>query len=472
MSTTQTAEEHVRVELSPDKQRAWLEIPARLPRNQVTEARCKEALVEAGVRYTSEVARRLQQVLSELPPTGEAVEVTLATGIAAVDGQDGALTWFVSEPEQVDEDTSFYERCAYVLVGEGQVIGQIEPETEGEAGLDVMGNAVQPTPGRPPQIRLDETIHQDEDNRLIAQVGGKLVRQCERAYITQELEIADSVDFSTGNLDFAGNILVNNAVRDRFRVQASGHIEVRGLIETASIEAGRDLVARGGVAGRRRGELTVGEDLIARHLNRAQADIGGDLYFEREVIDSLLSVTGKVEARSGTLLGGILVAGGSVEVKVAGSDAGTATELVLGVPPRLRQTLHQTHMLRNQAELKLAELDSLQEEQDRPQALGAPPSSRQKQKRQEYEQQIDKLTEARRSLLTAFERDREIHVTVLHKLHQGVILTSPEGQWQVTKDLTGPIHLVANESGQLTFRQGDSGPRPVSRIARWIDAIQ
>jgi uncharacterized protein (DUF342 family) len=466
MTVTQTAAETVQVELTPDKQAAYLVVPARLPRNQITEAKCKAALLDAGVHYSSGVANRLQQVLGQLPAVGQAVKPLIAQGRPPEHGTDAKLHWLVTEPDQVDEDTSFYDRCAYVMVQTGQVVGQIEPATHGQDGLDVIGNPAPATPGQPLEIAFDQTIVQDEHNQLVAQIDGQLVRQPTKAYITQELEIKSSVDFSTGNLDFSGNILVYEAVRDRFEVKATGHVEVRGVIETATVKSGGDLTARGGIAGHRAGELHISGDLIARYLNRGLGEIAGDLYIEREVMDSLLSVAGAVPAPSSTLIGGILATGGAIDVKVIGSEAGTATELVLGCSPRLQKTLHETHLLRNQAELRRSQLL----EDDGPTRQRADLSRWREQDRrrklQYLEDQIESLNQARRSLLGAFERDRGYELTVRQRLYEGTVITAPDGVWQISTTLNGPVYIRASADGQPTYQQANGGSRPLSRIAK------
>lgn len=54
-------------------------------------------------------------------------------------------------------------------------------------------------------------------------------------------------------------------------------------------------------------------------------------------------------------------------------------------------------------------------------------------------------------------------------LHEGTLLTLPEGQWRISTSLHGPIGISATEAGQLIYRQGNHGPRPINRIAKSIE---
>ncbi len=59
------------------------------------------------------------------------------------------------------------------------------------------------------------------------------------------------MDFSTGNIDFEGDVRVLKGIRDIFEVRATGNIEVGGLIEASTIDAGGSVFAKGGMAGAR-----------------------------------------------------------------------------------------------------------------------------------------------------------------------------------------------------------------------------
>ena len=63
------------------------------------------------------------------------------------------------------------------------------------------------------------------------------MRDRKSAKVSNTLEIDQNVDFSTGNIDFPGNVIVHRSVKDCFTVKARDDIEVRGLIEAATLIA-------------------------------------------------------------------------------------------------------------------------------------------------------------------------------------------------------------------------------------------
>ena len=102
--------------------------------------------------------------------------------------------------------------------------------------------------------------------KFIAQTAGVLQFRANKITISQALVIDDYVDFSTGNIDFDGDVQVRRGVRDKFRIRATGKVEVQGLIEAAHIETGGDFEAATGMAAKETGRVQIGGSLTAKYL--------------------------------------------------------------------------------------------------------------------------------------------------------------------------------------------------------------
>ena len=85
--------------------------------------------------------------------------------------------------------------------------------------------------------------------RLIATQDGHLTFAHEAFQVSPLLEIQGDVDYSTGNIDFSGDVHICGDVRENFTVHAQGTVTVDGLVEAATVEAGGDLVIARGVVG-------------------------------------------------------------------------------------------------------------------------------------------------------------------------------------------------------------------------------
>lgn len=461
----------IRVKLTPDGSQAVLVVPASLDRQLLSEELCHQALQEAGVEYTREVAAAVRDVLKLCATSTQDVEACVAKASAAVDGVAGRIEWLIDESAGGDdcEDKSFYERSPYVMVRSGQVIGRLIAPTAGQDGRDVKGKTIAAKAGRAVALKLDASILRNSRDELIAQTDGLLVRTADAARISQLLEIPGFVDFSTGNVRFDGDVSVKEGIRDLFVVQAKGSVEVRGLIESATIECGHDLVAYRGMAGREGGHVKVGGHLIARYLNNVQGEVHGDLRVEREVLNCGLSVDGSVRVPNGSVIGGRIICGGAAEIGTLGSSAAATTELVVERLPRLEQVLDQlaqvvTQLTHRRSEL-VAEQQRLTSQSSRPSAAVKERLTELLFEIQQAEAALLKAQTGRESLAATIAAKRCVAVTVYRELFEGAVLTLRDRQFKVHKSCRGPLRITRGDCGSLWCRVGDAPGFGMEQIA-------
>ena len=214
------------------------------------------------------------------------------------------------------------------MVTDGQIVGHVHEPANGQDGIDIFGRTIAAKPGNPVSLKLDKSVALSGDGRLVAKSTGALRRSNAEIGIQELLEIPGDVDFSTGNIDFGGDVLIKGGVGDRFGVRATGDIEIHGLVEGAQIRCGGTLIAKSGVAGWGSGRVEVAADLIARFLNHVCGVVKRDLLVEREVINCELIIRGGAHIPSGAVIGGTLEVAGALEVAALGSNGGAATRVV------------------------------------------------------------------------------------------------------------------------------------------------
>ena len=275
---------------------AELLLPRGFDRSELSVELCHQLLREAGVAVTPAVTREVglfcqRPDIADPPPAEQAdsLRAVLARGDPPTPGQDGFIEWLVTEHDYdppVDAETKIdhHKRTSFILVKQGQHIGSVHEPTPGVDGLDVTGKSVHAVDGKPSPVTFDDSIQVTADRRLIANLDGVLERSYDRAAVSDTLEVRDHVDFSTGNLNFHGNVHVRRGVRDCFVVKATGDVAVDGLIEAAKIETGGDLAANGGFAGRERGYARIGGSLNGRYLDNIAATVDKNLHVDREII--------------------------------------------------------------------------------------------------------------------------------------------------------------------------------------------
>ena len=202
-----------------------------------------------GIAVNSAVEAQLLRVAKTFRDEPSRLEQVIARSTAAIDGQDGRLEWVegfdptASPAAAVSQDDTdvvdYYNQVGYVRVANGSHVATLHEPTLGEDGRDVTGRTIRAKPGRRYDVKIDPSLGLDGSGRVIAQVDGILEYQHGVLRVSRVFEVRGSIDFSTGNIDFDGTVIVRDGVRDRFEVKAMEDIIVDGLIEAATINCGR-----------------------------------------------------------------------------------------------------------------------------------------------------------------------------------------------------------------------------------------
>jgi hypothetical protein len=347
------------------------------------------------------------------------------------------------------------------MVTKGQQLGRVVPPEEGIDGVDVTGKSLPAKDGRAAKLKVDDSILIDAAGSIISQEDGVLSRSLERAAVRNFLDIPDAVDFSTGNIEFDGDVRIANGVRDLFEVSATGNLDVRGLIESAVIVTDGDVVSAGGMAGRERGKLRAGGDLTIRYIDSAEVNVGGDLHIEREIINCDVLVMGQVRSPRAAVIGGRLVSIGPIEVGTLGSDGATPTDVVVGSVPPLEERLTKLDALitklEKQHETESAEMQTFS-------LPGRVRTSEDAERQTELSfglmQLQDKLTACRatrKAVVDKINGLRVVDLRVQKTLHMGVAVCCGMQRVTLTRDLKGPVRIVRDRRGELCYRTGDGG---------------
>jgi uncharacterized protein (DUF342 family) len=469
----------IRVAVAADKSSAELLIPPGLDRRMVTAEVCEALLRQAGVEITAAVESAVRTLVDTDEQTLRPGKYVVARATQPIHGVDGYVEWTAvpeapppcpTSPDGEPATRSYYDLSAFVIVRPGEVIGTWHRPTAGEDGRDVTGKTLTARTGKEFQLTLDESIMLDATGKLIAQDEGVLVRDDHQASIRRVLEVPEYVDFSTGNIDFKGDVIVGKGVRDLFTVKATGNIEVKGLIEAATILCDGDLFARGGFAGRERGTARCG-GVQAKYLDNIQGEVLRDLAVEREIINCDITVHGNLAAPHGAIIGGRMVITGTIQVGMLGSGAGVATELVVGSVPRLEGVCRRLREFVNKLEDKHKLLLSDQEHLTR--LLGKrPPTPTDKERQTELIFEIANvqtlLNKARPTLERLEQRiaeQRTVDVTVERKLHPGVVIAVGGERYHIASELKGPVRIRRDRSGTISYSRGEQPAGPLVQIA-------
>ena len=268
--------------------------------------------------------------------------IVVASGGYAVDGRDAGIEYMFPmgksiQPKEIDHDmVDFRELQAVFSVIRDEVLAVKTPARPGRNGTTVTGKRVVARAAKDTRFIAGKGTRFSPDGlQIIADVAGRPVLRDRTITVEPILFIKGDVDYDTGNIDFAGSVIITGNITSGFSVKASETIEIDGVVEECLIEAGGDVLIKGGIQGRNKGTVKAGGSASALFVQYGSVEAGGDIV-ATEVLHSTLSAGGNIHVSSGNgrILGGRMRAGRLIEAKVVGSDTYVRTALSVGFKPR------------------------------------------------------------------------------------------------------------------------------------------
>ena len=208
------------------------------------------------------------------------------------------------------------------------------PATKGRDGQSVRGRREVVEDGSDIDLAPlagDGTEVTEDGLKLVATDSGVPSQENNKIAVLPTYSIAGDVDFSTGNVEFAGNLEVRGDVRPGFRIHATGSIEVGGLIDGGSLDAGGDVRVRRGVIGQGVTVVRAGGSVETAFVEKAEIHAGGSIQIGNEIRQSLVVAEGSIEVqRAGRIVSGTVRAGERITARRVAQPMGTKTVLQLG----------------------------------------------------------------------------------------------------------------------------------------------
>lgn len=330
-------EPNIQVIVSRDKMQASFEILSDKKARKATVEDVLKKLKDAGVVYGID-EDKIKMVISR-----RGNSAVCAYGKSPVDGTNAYIRYLYNEkatgkPKEMENGRVDYKSLnLFTSVMEGDVLAEKVLATQGEPGINVLGEKVPAKPGKDIPIPRGKNIIV-EDNKLIAGISGQLRFVEGKISVVAVIEIKGDVDLSTGNIEFIGNVIVHGSVQNGFSVKAEGNVEIHGTVSGGTVE-GNNIIIRSGIQGMHNGYVKAAEDVKAKFAENAIIYAGRDVIISDVVLHSRVNA-GRyvlVETGKGLIAGGKIIAGEEIKAKIAGTSLSPSTVLEVGVNPLLRE---------------------------------------------------------------------------------------------------------------------------------------
>ena len=348
----------IRIHISEDEITAYLTLGEPLSGETFTLEQLQKELQKNGI-----VKGVDEQVLQRMLEQKEyEKEMKIASGHLAVDGTDG---WYeynfrqnVSKKPQIREDgtVDYWSMNLIESVVAGQVIAIYNPAKTGENGMTVTGKVLQVKIGKELSPLKGRGFERNNDNlTYVASIDGKIEVIDGRININNFHEIFGNADFTVGNIEFGGDVVIHGNVCTGISVHAGGTVTIDGVVESAKIWAGKDIVLRGGVLGNNRAEIFAKGNIYARFVEYAKVKALGSIeadYFLQCEVESRQQI--RLVGKKGLVIGGHVHAVCGIEANEIGNDTEVKSRIEVGVGEAVYQRIKtlQQQLLVLQEEIK------------------------------------------------------------------------------------------------------------------------
>lgn len=417
-----------------DLLKAYLEVvPPAGGGNPCTMEMVKQAIAEKHISFgISE-----DSIREALEEKNWGYKILVAEGKAPVNGKDAKLIYKFPLPSErigpkVDEkgNVNYHDVGLIYNVKMGELLVEKIPGDDGTPGISILGTEIPAKKGK--DIRLprgSNTVADEDELHLYATVDGHVTIVDNKVMVNPVLNIVRDVDFSTGDIDFVGNVCINGNINSGFTVNSGGDVEVRGFIEGAEVTAAGSILVRGGITGCMKTLIKARDSIHARFVENSRLDAGRDVVIREAIMQSYIKAgeSIKVSDRKAIIVGGTIQAGREVEAKVIGSQLATQTIVEVGVNPYLRD---EYQMLNRAKDEKRKTMDILNHNLQVFQRSGISPENISERKRMELIKMLDNLKSLRQELEqitdrivtieSEFQKTQAARVRVLEIVYPGV----------------------------------------------------
>ncbi|WP_438350162.1 DUF342 domain-containing protein [Paenibacillus sp. FA6] len=351
---------YLTVSISDDKTVAYLQFSKEDDKFKCTIEELEQFIQHQRVKYG--IDRNILQQIADHPERFYIARTPVAYGQKPIDGVDGQIEVLlkVSDDKNLKDSETSQEKVDHKEVNnlnnvrKGQIIAKRTAPEPGENGTSVTGEVIAFKPGKDVKFKAGKNvIVNGEQTALYAALDGMItITEKKKINVFPIYEVNGDVDYSIGNIDFVGSVIIRGNVLSGFRVKAAGDIRVIGGVEGAELDAEGSIDISSGIIGYNKGYVKAGHNVKSSFIQEGHVTAGEDVIVSQSIMHSNIRAGRNVicNGTKGLIVGGNIQAGEKVIARTVGNSMSTVTGIEVGVVPTLRNELAD---LRNQLKLQI-----------------------------------------------------------------------------------------------------------------------
>lgn len=400
------------------------------------------------------------RAIEDAAAAGRAEQLLVARGQHPDPGEDAKVEYHFARrgeppPPQARDSNPL------AMFDPGETLLSLTPARQGKPGKTIFGIELPVDPVNDITIEAGDNVEVlDQDGYLVfaAKMRGAPMLERNVLSVRDHLVIKGDLTPEHGNIRFEGRISIGGNIPNGYRLETGADLHVRGVINEATLKVAGDLQVDSGFMG---GLAEVGGDLSAKYIDNARLRVGGNIRVANEIIGARIDCLGHIEAPRAVMRGGLVRALRGITLNVIGSDSRELrTDLVAGedirlieaeldILPQLQSLLEEQQTLNKKAHQRVPTKDRVRHLTDSQRS-----EVRQLlQRLSEISKQINTLNEELNAVRERAEAEADAFVQVNKCVHAGSRLAIASSSSEVTREITGPAHLV-DRDGQMVIERG------------------
>ncbi len=308
--------------------------------DEITPDTVAAALTKENIQFSPEDLEK--QITNLKKAFAENISFVAAKGRPAVPGIDAFIAYHFDtnylKPGKIDADGNmdYRERGSIPTVVAGELLATKIPMKTGEPGIDIYNNPIPPAQTNDVQLECGPGARLSEDKmQVYAQIDGQPhIAVGGAVCVFAELTIDGDVNFTTGNIDFDGNVIVKGSVLNGFIVKCANLFAKE--ISGAAIFALGDVVVSEGIIN---ADIKSEGDVKARFVTGSNIKSFGSVMIDKELIDSKIRSSAKFLSERCTIISSFVSAKMGVAAKQIGTDVSSACRIHAGMDENVKKRI-------------------------------------------------------------------------------------------------------------------------------------
>ncbi|WP_187759854.1 DUF342 domain-containing protein [Thiospirochaeta perfilievii] len=225
----------------------------------------------------------------------------------------------------------YHEVSKFIMVKKGELIARRDNGRPGVNGLSVKKKIIPFKKKKIIQFSNGRNTAELKGNLYAAISGRYEVSEDRDIHINDVLHIEHNVDYSTGNISFNKDVIIEGEIKDGFKVAAGGSLYCKSNVDATDILCRKNLVVDKGIIGRKEAMVRVGGKITARFIENCHVESKSGIEVEKNIMNSKVFTLGRLDlGENGSLVSSSVHSELGVIAKNIGKDGSPNSEIEIG----------------------------------------------------------------------------------------------------------------------------------------------